>query len=76
MDNRYVNLEMSKKFLEAGEGAFAKTYVAKNTIYSLMGGRVYGNKEFELYKQMIEQDFISRGVKFSDQEHQDIWKYG
>ena len=76
MDNRYVNLEMSKKFLEAGEGAFAKTYVAKNTIYSLYGGKVYGNKEFDLYKQKIEQDFMNRAVKFTDQEHEDFWKYG
>ena len=75
MDNRYVNLEISKTFPDAGEGSFAKTRVGKHTIYSLYGGKFYTAKEFDLYTQKTEQDFSNRNVKLSDQEHEDFWKY-
>ena len=73
LDNRYVDLKISETYPEAGEGSFAKTRVAKNTIYSLYGGWFFTNKEFKSYILKAEQDFRNRNV--SDQEYEDFWKY-
>ena len=75
MDNRYVDLKISKIYPDAGEGSFAKTRVAKHTTYSLYSGKFYTDKEFGLYMLKANQDFSNRNVKLSDQEHEDFWKY-
>ena len=75
LDNRYIDLEISKAFPEAGEGSFAKMTVTKNTIYSLYGGRVYSQQEFVPYMQKSHEDFSKRKIKTSDQEYEDFWMY-
>jgi len=53
LDNRYINLKVSEKYPEAGEGAFAKTEVPKSTIYALYSGHIYTRGQ--CYKHFLHQ---------------------
>lgn len=75
LDNRYVDLQFSKTFSEAGEGSFAKTQVAKNTIYSLYGGKFYNKRELRSFVHSANQEFMARNVKLSDLEFEEFWMY-
>ena len=75
IDNRYIELKVSEKYPEAGEGAHARKPVLAKTIYSVYGGRIFDKESFKEFNSKTLEEFMERELKLSDQDVINFWKY-
>ena len=70
-----MELKISEKFPAAGEGAYARTDVPGNTIYSLYGGLVFTRDEFTKYKEGLDKIAFENNWNSTSPEQLATWKY-